>query len=514
MIPTNPVWVRAGLKAQVAKSAQFNWLPGPIRSTWDFMSTMTPHQSDSVAEAPDKRPVAITHFRWVICGLLFYATTLNYMDRQVLGLLKPTLQDPIRGIGMTEVQFAAFVSIFSAAYALGQVISGRFVDRVGTKIGYAIALGLWTVASMSQTLARVPLATDGLHRAAAFLIRLLEKIPGCAHLSALDALGHLSGAILCFALARFVLGLAEAGNFPAAIKAVAEWFPSRERALATGIFNSGTNIGATIAPFAVGFLLYHFGWQFAFLGTGIFAAIWLILWLCVYRAPSGNPRVSLAELAIINSDPVQPEQKIAWAQLFPHRQTWAFVLGKLLTDPIWWFYLFWLPGFLSARYGLTLAGMAVPLMIVYNVCTVGSLVGGWLPQWFIRRGWSLPHARKTAMFLYALCAVPVVLMGSAHALWQAIALLCVATAAHQAWSANIWTLSSDLFPRSAVASVAGLGACGGSVVMMFFGLFIGFVLQITKGNYTPVFALAGSAYLLAFLIVQLLAPRLEMARFD
>jgi MFS transporter, ACS family, hexuronate transporter len=478
------------------------------------MSAVTSQQSGPRSNAPPLKASPATHFRWTICALLFFATTLNYMDRQVLSLLKPTLQDPVRGIGMTEVQFAAIVSIFSAAYALGLLLAGGFVDRVGTRIGYAVALGIWTLASMSHTLARFPFMTRSLHGAAGSLASLLRQIPGCAHAPALDGLAKLSGAIICFGLARFLLGLGEAGNFPSAIKAVAEWFPSRERALATGIFNSGTNIGATIAPFVVVLLLYRFGWQYAFLGTSAFAAIWLVLWLSIYRAPRDHPRVSLAELAIINSDPAQPQSRVAWSRLLPHRQTWAFLLGKALTDPPWWFYLYWLPGFLSARYRLTLAQMGVPLLIIYNVCTVGSVAGGWLPQRLIRMGWSLNRSRKTAMLFYALAVVPVVFIGHTHALWQAVALICLATAAHQAWSANMFTLASDMFPRSAVGSVVGVGACCGSVAMMFFGLFIGFVLEITKGNYTPVFLLAGTAYLLAIVLIQLLAPRLEVARLN
>lgn len=464
--------------------------------------------------APTAEANAVSHFRWTICGLLFYATTLNYMDRQALALLKPTLQDPVRGIGMTEMQFAAIVSIFSAAYALGQLLAGSLIDRVGTRIGYALALSLWTVAAMSHSLVCYPVVTAPLHGMAAAFSHLLRHIPGLTSSPSLVSMANLSGAVIGFGLARFVLGLGEAGNFPAAIKAVAEWFPSRERALATGIFNSGTNTGATIAPFAVGFLLYRLGWQFAFLGTSVFAVIWLVLWLSMYRAPQNHPRVSASELALINSDPVEPSTKIAWSHLLPHRQTWAFLLGKVMTDPIWWFYLYWLPGFLNARYGLTITRMGLPLLVIYNVCTVGSIAGGWLPAQFIKMGWTLNRARKTAMLLYALAVVPIVFIGNTHTLWQAIALICLATAAHQAWSANLFTLPSDMFPRRAVASVVGIGACGGSVAMMFFGLFVGFVLQITHGNYMPVFVLAGSAYLLAITVIQVLVPRLEVVRVD
>jgi ACS family hexuronate transporter-like MFS transporter len=481
------------------------------------LSRLTTKNLSATETAPVVEPVVDTKiggYRWNICGLLFFATTLNYMDRQVLALLKPILQSPVRGIGLTEVQFAAIVSIFSAAYAIGLLLAGKFIDRVGTRIGYAFALIIWTLASIGHSLAGVGAVTGPLHMFALSLASLLRHIPGLSSAHWITSMANLSGAIIAFGIARFVLGLGEAGNFPAAIKAVAEWFPSKERALATGIFNSGTNIGATLAPFAVGFLLYRLGWQYAFLTTSVFAIVWLILWLTLYRSPGENPRVSAAELAYINSGGIQATSKIAWARLFPHRQTWAFLLGKVFTDPIWWFYLYWLPGFLNARFGLSITGMGLPLLVIYNVCTVGSVFGGWLPARFIAMGWSVNRARKTAMLLYAITITPIMLVGRVHTLWQAVSLISLATAAHQAWSANLWTLSSDMFPRRAVASVAGIGACGGSISMMLFGLFIGFVLQITHGNYAPVFLLAGSAYLIAIAVIHLLVPRLAVATID
>ncbi len=472
------------------------------------------NQPELIEASPAVGAAPASRFRWVICGLLFYATTLNYMDRQVLGLLKPTLQDTVHGIGMTEVQFAGIVSVFSAAYALGLLLAGSFIDRVGTRIGYAVALSIWTVASMSHTLVRYASVAGPLHATAVALAHLLSRLPGMSSSSSLDSLAHLSGAVIGFGVARFFLGLGEAGNFPAAIKAVAEWFPKSERAFATGIFNSGTNIGATLAPFTVGFLLYKLGWQYAFLGTGTFAIVWLVLWLTVYRTPQQHRRVSASELAYINSDPPQPTTRVSWARLFPHRQTWAFLVGKAITDPVWWFYLYWLPGFLNARFGLTIMKMGLPLLVIYNVCTIGSILGGWLPARFIQLGWTVNRARKTAMLLYALCIVPIVFIGHAHTLWQAVGLISLATAAHQAWSANLFTLASDMFPRRVVASVVGIGACAGSVSMMFVGLLIGLVLQITHGNYMPVFLLAGSAYLLAILIIHLLAPKLAVVDID
>jgi MFS transporter, ACS family, hexuronate transporter len=450
--------------------------------------------------------------RWGICGLLFFATTLNYMDRQVLALIKPTLQDPVHGIGLTEVQFAAIVSTFSAAYALGLLLFGRFVDKVGTRIGYAIAIAVWTTASLSHSFLSEPASAHALHTVAAFLASLLRHLPGLASAHWVGSFGVLSGAVIGFGIARFFLGLGEAGNMPAAIKAVAEWFPTKERSMATGIFNSGTNIGPTIAPFVVGFLLYRFGWRYTFYGTAVFAMLWLVLWLTLYRTPAQHSRISAAERDYINSDPVPSNSKISWAQILPHRQTWAFIAGKVITDPIWWFYLYWLPGFLNARFGLTITKMGLPLLVIYNICTIGSIFGGWLPTRFMAMGWSLNRARKTSMLIYALAIVPSVVVGRAHTLWQAVGLISLATAAHQAWSANLFTLASDMFPKRAVASVVGIGACCGSISMMFFGLVIGLLLQVTHGNYVPVFLLAGSAYLVAIGVIHLLVPRLTVAQ--
>ncbi len=437
------------------------------------------------------------------------------MDRQVLALLKPTLQDPTRGIGLTEVQFAAIVSIFSAAYAIGLLVAGKFIDRVGTRIGYAVALTVWTVASVSHSLVALPKVTGPLHAMVAWGSHLLQHLPVIGSAHSIAALGNLSGAVIGFGVVRFVLGLGEAGNFPAAIKAVAEWFPRRERALATGLFNSGTNIGATLAPFTVGFLLYRLGWRYAFLTTSGFAVVWLVLWLTVYRRPAEHRGVSPAELLYINQDQSsQAETSIAWSKLLPHRQTWAFLLAKVFTDPIWWFYLYWLPGFLHARFGLTLTAMGLPLLVIYNACTIGSVAGGWLPARLVAMGWSLNRARKSSMLLYALLVTPIMLVGRTHSVWPAVALVSLATSAHQAWSANLFTLASDMFPRRAVASVVGIGACGGSFSMMFFGLLIGFILTLTRGNYVPVFVMAGLAYLIAIALIQLLVPRLESVTFD
>jgi len=441
-------------------------------------------------------------YRWTICALLFFATTLNYMDRQVLALLLPTLQDPIRGIGLTQVEFGTIVSVFSAAYALGLLVAGNFIDRVGTRKGYAIAVGIWSIAAMSHFLVTIPAITSVLGAGGQTVARWL------------GAATTMSGAVIGFAIVRFALGLGEAGNFPAAIKTVAEWFPKKERALATGIFNCGSNVGATIAPFLVGFVAVRFGWRYAFLCTSFFAIIWLVLWLAIYRRPQEHPKVGAAELAYINSDPPDAVTKIPWARLLPHKQTWAFLVGKLMTDPIWWFYLYWLPGFLYTKYGLSITKMGLPLLIIYNMSAVGSIYGGWLPGKFISMGWSLNKARKVAMLIYACAVVPIMFAGTVPNIWYAIGLISLAAAAHQAWSANMFTLASDMFPRRAVGSVVGIGGFGGAIGMMFFGTFIGFVLKLTNNNYVPVFIISGSAYLLALLIIQMLAPKLKTADVD
>jgi ACS family hexuronate transporter-like MFS transporter len=418
-------------------------------------------------------PVAevMGQYRWRICALCFFATTINYVDRQVLGVLAPELQ---RVIGWNEIQYSNLVNAFQAAYAIGLLLAGGFMDRVGTRIGYAVAIGVWSLATMGTALVHT---------------------------------------VLGFGVARFVLGIGESGNFPASIKTVAEWFPKKERALATGIFNSGANIGAVVAPIVVPWLTVHYGWQAAFLVTGSLSALWLIPWLIMYRPPQQHPRVSKAELNYILSDPPEPVEKIAWSRLLAHRQTWAFVIGKFLTDPIWWFIMFWLPKFLNSRYGLSLTELGWPLVIVYNMSTFGSIAGGWLSARFLKLGWTLNRARKTAMLICALTVTPIMFAASAKRLWVAVALVGLATASHQGWSANIFTLSSDMFPKRAVGSVVGIGGFGGAIGGMVIATFTGFVLQFT-GSYVPMFIIAGSVYLIALGIIQLLAPRLEPAEID
>jgi ACS family hexuronate transporter-like MFS transporter len=485
------------------------------------VSNIKNETSVGVAEPSVRAGIAQTavahvgHYRWVICALLFFASTLNYMDRSVLGLLLPTLQKlPPDGIGLTQVQYGMIVSIFSLAYALGYLVAGNFVDRVGTKKGYAVAVAIWTLAAMSHFLVTVPAIANHLGAGAQSLAHFLSRVPLIGKGAWIANIAAVSGAVIGFGIARFILGLGESGNFPAAIKTVAEWFPKKERALATGIFNSGTNIGATVAPFLVGFLVVRFGWRYAFLGTSFFALIWLALWLAIYRRPEQDPKVSPAELAYINTDPPESATKIPWLSLLSHRQTWAFLLGKVMTDPIWWFFLFWLPGFLYTKFHLSITAMGLPLLIIYNVCTAGSILGGWLPAKFLSMGWSLNKARKVSMFIYACLITPIMFTGATSNIWVAIALISLATSAHQAWSANLFTLTSDMFPRRAVASVVGIGGFGGSMAMMFFGTFVGYLLELTNNNYVPVFVLAGSAYLVAILVIHLLVPKLSTAKVD
>jgi len=321
------------------------------------------------------------------------------------------------------------------------------------------------------------------------------------------ALAH---SALGFGAARFALGLGEAGNFPAAIKTVAEWFPKKERALATGIFNSGSNVGAIVAPLAVPFIAINYGWQMAFVITGTLGFIWLAFWLIVYRRPEEHPKLSPAEFAHIQSDPVEPTTKIPWTRLFPHRQTWAFAIGKFMTDPIWWVYLFWLPKFLHTNYGLNITQIGLPLVVIYVSADVGSIGGGWLSSTLIKRGWSVNKSRKTAMLICAVSVIPIIFAANASSLWAAVGLVSLAAAAHQGWSANIFTMTSDMFPRRAVGSVVGIGGMAGSIGGMLIATTVGLILQYVH-SYLPIFIIAGTTYLVALLVIHLLAPRLEPA---
>jgi len=415
----------------------------------------------------------IGRYRWIICALLFFATTINYIDRQVLGILAT---DPHfkTAIGWNEAEYGYVNTAFQAAYALGLLVVGGLMDRFGTRKGFSVAITFWSVAAMLHALAR-------------------------------SAFG--------FGVARFGLGLGEAGNFPASIKTVAEWFPKKERALATGIFNSGSNVGAIVAPLVVPVIAVKYGWQWAFIITGTLGFFWLIAWLLIYRKPEEHPKLSAAELAYIQSDPAEPTTRIPWARLLPHRQTWAFAIGKFLTDPIWWVYLFWLPKFLNTNYGLNITQIGLPLVVIYVTADIGSIGGGWLSSSLIKRGWTVNKARKLAMLICALAVVPIMFAAKASNLWVAVALVSLAAAAHQGWSANIFTMTSDMFPRRAVGSVVGIGGMAGSIGGMLIATAVGLILQFT-GSYLPIFIIAGCAYLVALLIIQALVPNMDPAKLD
>jgi ACS family hexuronate transporter-like MFS transporter len=437
-------------------------------------------------------PPAAAHgnWRWIICTLLFLATTINYVDRQVIGLLKPTLEQQF---GWSEIDYADIVFAFQLAYAIGLLLAGRVIDRIGTKLGFAVALTLWSAAAIA-------------HAAAVWVGALVAPILGAVGLV-------YSTSVAGFIFVRFLLGLGEAGNFPAAIKTVAEWFPKRERALATGIFNSGTNVGALVTPLVVPWLTIQYGWPAAFIATGVLGLLWLALWWPVYDPPGRHKFVKPPEVAYIQSDPPDPAVKIPWAALMPHRQTWAFAIAKFGTDPIWWLYLFWIPDFLSKNYGIDLKSLALPLIVIYWMATIGSIGGGWLSGSLLKRGWSVNRARKTAMLVCALAVVPISFAAHATNEWVAVLLIGLAAAAHQGWSANVFTTASDMFPRQAVGSVVGFGGMWGAIGGMLISKITGYVLEATH-SYMSVFLIAASAYLVTLLVFHLLVPRLEPATIE
>jgi MFS transporter, ACS family, hexuronate transporter len=426
----------------------------------------------------------IGRYRWRICALVFFATTINYLDRQVIALLKDDYLEPL--FGWTESDYANIVIVFQLSYAIGMVGSGWIVDKIGIKLGYALALTVWSVAAVFHALAR---STVG------------------------------------FMAARGLLGISEAGNFPAAIKTTAEWFPKKERAFATGIFNSGTNIGAVIAPLTVPLIAVQWGWQWAFILTGLIGFVWLYFWFRVYDSPAKHKKLTEAELEYIQSDADEKEdasntEKVSWLRLLTFRQTWAFFFGKFLSDPIWWFYLFWLPSFLNKEYGMTKTELAIPLAFVYFMTTFGSIYGGWLSGAFIRRGWPVYKARKTVLFICAVLPLPVVMAQSLGQInpWFAIGIIALAASSHQAWSANIFTTTSDMFPKKAVASVVGIGGMAGAVGSILIARLTGVLLdhfkelgQIETGYYI-MFLICGTGYLLAWTVMHLLTPRMERVR--
>ncbi len=438
-----------------------------------------------MSEKP-KLGAAIGKYRWTICSLIFFATTINYLDRQVISLLKDDYL--AKAFNWTETDYANIVVAFQIAYALGMLGAGWVIDKIGTKLGYAAALAVWSLAAIAHALSRGTLG---------------------------------------FMAARAALGVSEAGNFPAAIKTTAEWFPKKERAFATGVFNSGSNVGAILAPLSVPFIAAAWGWQWAFIITGAIGLIWLVFWFMVYEAPEKHKKLSKAEYDYIVSDseeagrqgqePLKTE-KVPWVKLLSFKQTWGYVIGKFLTDPIWWFYLFWLPSFLTNQYGMRKTDLALPLAVVYTMTTFGSILGGWFSGYLIGKGWEIYKARKTAMLIYAICIVPVVMaqwLGQSSP-WFAILIVGLAASAHQAWSANIFTTASDMFPKRAVGSVTGMGGMAGAVGGILIARLAGALFDHFKAlgsietGYYIMFIICGSAYLLAWFInFVILVPRMK-----
>jgi ACS family hexuronate transporter-like MFS transporter len=407
----------------------------------------------------------IGYYRWTICALLFFATTINYMDRQVIGLLKPTLMGDLH---WTETDFGDIVATFSLFYAFGYVGLGRLMDKVGVRLGLSCSVAVWSVFA-------------------------------CLHAAMSSVLG--------FKFVRGGLGLAEGGNFPACIKSVAEWFPVKERALATGIFNAGSNVGAVAAPIIVPLLLLFASWRVAFLVTGGIGFAWVIAWHMIYRKPEEQPKLSAAELAYIRSDPVTDQVRIPWLQLLAYRGTWANIVGTCLSAPVWWFYLNWVPGFLSKRFDVNLMDAMLPLIAIYCMADIGSVGGGWLSSHLIKRGVKTLRARKITFLVCGLCVLPVFLAADVTNLWLAVLLIGVAASAHQGYSANVYTIVSDTMPQSAVGSVVGIGGFCAYIVSMFVSMGVGRLLDATNGNYRILFGIASSLYLIGLVIMHFILPK-------
>ncbi len=433
--------------------------------------------SQSTADLrPDAAPSRVGRYRWVICGLLFAATAINYVDRQMIAVLKPDLAKELH---WTSQDYSNIVFYFQMAYAIGYLGFGKIVDWSGARFGYAIAVVIWTIAHVAH---------GGVH------------------------------SVTQFAMARFGLGIGESGNFPAGVKAVADWFPAKERALAVGLFNAGSNVGAILTPLLIWALVPAIGWRMTFVVTGVFGVAWLIAWLTVFRdSPHGHERVSESELAHISQDPADPavKPKGLWGKLLVRKETWAFALGKFFIDPIWWFYLFWLPGYLGSQYHLDLRTWSTPtaalaIGAIYLISDAGSVAGGWLSGRFMKAGMTVNKSRKLTMLIAACFVLPVMTVTQFHNLWLSVFVIGVAAAAHQAFSATLYTLPSDLVPRYAVGSVIGIGGTLGAVGGMFFTKYVGYILD-ALGSYTPLFVAAGAAYFLALLSIQLLSPKLARA---
>lgn len=409
----------------------------------------------------------IGNYRWRIVALLFFATTINYIDRQVIGLLKPYIE---KDMGWTEINYGQIVAAFQIAYAIGLLFSGRFLDRAGTRVGYSIAIVIWSLGGMFHAAAR---------------------------------------SVFGFGAARFILGIGEAANFPAAVKTVAEWFPKKERALATGIFDSGSNIGALVAPIIVVFITLNFGWRWAFIITGLLGFIWLLFWIFTYQLPLNQSKVSKEELEYIFSDNEESAQdKMKLTELLRFRQTYGMCLSHFVTSWVWWFFLFWTPDFLNKTQGVNIKGMVLPLIVIYSFASVGGIGGGWISGHFIKTGKSIDKARKTSVLLCALIVLPLIFAPLTSKLWVSVLLISLATAGHQGWSANIFTIASDIFPKNAVGTVTGMAIFSGALGGAISAAAIGAILQAT-GSYFLIFTIAGSAYLLAWLIIKVFIPEIK-----
>lgn len=429
-------------------------------------------KSDSGAQGLQPSTVIrFGYWRWIICGLLFFAATVNYIDRQIIGLLKPTLQNELH---WSEIDYSNIIFAFQLAYAVGSLFVGRAIDRLGTRKGFSLAVIMWSIAAMAHAAAR---------------------------------------SVAGFMAVRFALGLGEGGSFPASVKTVAEWFPKKERALATGIFNAGTNVGALTTSLIVPWISIHYGWQLAFVVTGAFGLLWVVLWVLMYRPPEKHQFVSTAELEYVRSDPAESATAIPWRSLLPHRQMWAIAIGKFMTDPIWWLYLFWVPDFLNKTHGITLLNIGPPLVAIYLAADFGSIGGGWISSALIGRGWTVNRGRKTAMLICACGVLPIVFAARTTSLWLAVGIVSLAAASHQGWSANMYTLASDMFPRQTIGSVIGVAGMAGAVGGMLIAKLVGYILQWT-GSYSLIFIIAGGAYLAALLIIHAIVPRLEPAHLN
>ncbi|OHB77201.1 MAG: hypothetical protein A2W31_07665 [Planctomycetes bacterium RBG_16_64_10] len=471
------------------------------------MSEAATHKEYSAPSSSSGRPeTKRTHYRWVICALLFFATTINYLDRQVFGILGPNLTEAFH---WTETDFSLIVSAFTLAYAIGYVAAGRMMDRIGVRRGFAVAVSLWSAAAMAHGLVQ-PLVQSGL--------------PWLNTAFAGTLLGALTPAMLSvagFSAARFALGMAEGGNFPGAIKTVGQWHPTKERALSTGIFNSGSNVGIIVAAYTVPCIIDDMGWSWAtaFYLTGALGFVWLAFWLALYDNPERHPKVSAAELAYIHSDSPDPPAQIAWISLLRYRQTWAYTLAMFLVSPVWWFYLYWLPKFLKNNHGIDLGQVFWPLLLVYLLADLGSVVGGAFSSWLIHRGATVNFARKAAFLACSLGTLPVVSVARLGSMWAAVFLIGLAAAAHAGFAANLFTVVSDTVPRKAVSSVVGIGGLAACVGMLVFSTLIGIFLDWTEARYGQKdylipFLISGSVYLLATTVIHLLLPRLEPMRFD